>query len=147
MHPDNVGTMTELSPAHDTSSMPPEPPRQHATHSDTEVVTRCLALRCLQTGFQQLQGCPGEHPHVRFAIRHPGFYSEGALDRASYSDTGMASSIAVAIANGAAGTCLTQAPGRSQVVANCTRVEQGVWLGAGAHAGVCFIRHMKYTAS
>ena len=69
-----------------------------------------------------------------------------ALDRTSHGDAGMACVIAIAIARGTARTRLTQAPGRTYVIADRARIEQGVGFGAGAHAGIGFVWHVQNAA-
>ena len=58
--------------------------------------------------------------------------------RPANGDTGVARGGAIAIPRWAAGACLTQPPGGTQMVANRARVEEGVRLGTGTHASVRF---------
>ena len=81
----------------------------------------------LEARLEQLHGGSSEHPHIGFTIRHSGFYRQGALDRTGHGDAGVAGVIAIAIARGAARTRLTQAPGRTDVIAD-RAAQQGIGL-------------------
>ena len=89
----------------------------------------------LQRGGQLFQRAFGEGLHVGGTVGAAGLERDHARRGAGDGDAGVAGGIAVAVAGGAGGARLGQAPGRAVPLAHRGRAQGGVGLAGGAQAG------------